>query len=55
MLLKSNMSADLKLLEPLLSQVNAGGMDKSGSSGMIKPSVAEEEKDDEYWVNFYNN
>jgi hypothetical protein len=34
---KSNMSADLLLLEPLLSTVNAG-LGKSGSSAMIKRS-----------------
>ena len=43
---KSNMSAELILLEPLLGTVNAG-LGTSGSSAMIKRSV-EEEKDDEY-------
>jgi len=46
-LLKSNMSAELALLEPLLSQVNAG-ITISSSAAQLKPSVAEEEKDDEY-------
>ena len=40
------MSAELLLLEPLLSTVNAG-LGTSGSSAMIKGSV-EEMKDDEY-------
>jgi hypothetical protein len=43
---KSNMSAELILLEQLLGTVNAG-LGTSGSSAMIKRSV-EEEKDDEY-------
>ena len=45
------MSAELKLLEPLLSVVNAG-LGSSASNGAMK----EEEKEEEYWfsVKFYN-